>query len=54
MHVIPVTLKAEMGRITVQGQPEQKVSKTHILSNKLVVHICNPSWVEGIGKRIEV
>jgi hypothetical protein len=43
----------EIGRITIQGQSRQKVSKTSISTNKLsmVVHICNASYVGGIARR---
>jgi hypothetical protein len=46
----------EIGRITIQGQTREKVSKTLILTNKpgMVVHIYDPSYVEGISRRIKV
>jgi hypothetical protein len=41
--VIPATLVAEIGRITVGDQPEPKVSEIPISTNKLgmVVQTCN-------------
>jgi hypothetical protein len=46
MPVIPATWEVEIGRITVSGQPRQKVCET-ISTNKLevVTHICNPSYL---------
>jgi hypothetical protein len=57
MPVIQDIQEAEIGRITVQGQPGQKVSETlPTPKNKLgvVVHVCNPSHLGGIGRRIMV
>jgi hypothetical protein len=44
--IIQVTGEVEMERITVQGQPGKKISKTLISTNKLgmVVYICTPSY----------
>jgi hypothetical protein len=53
--VIATTWEAEMARVTVQGQPEQKVSKN--LSQKqtrYVGHICNTSYTRNRSKRIAV
>jgi hypothetical protein len=49
-------IPAEIGRIKVQGQPRQKVSETSISTSKLgvVVHICNPSYALGVGRRLAV
>jgi hypothetical protein len=33
-HVIPATRKAEIRRITVQGQPGKKLTRPHLNSNK--------------------
>jgi hypothetical protein len=54
--VIPTTQEAEIGRITVQGQPRQKVSETPIPIKKsgVVLGACNPSYIEGINRRIMV
>jgi hypothetical protein len=56
MPVIPATQEVEIGKIEVQGQPMQKVSETPPISmNKPgVVHICNPNYVGGIGRKIMV
>jgi hypothetical protein len=43
MPVISATWEAEIRRIAVQGQPEQKVSETHISTNKLVMVADLPS-----------
>jgi cytochrome c5 len=41
----PTTREMEIGRIVVQNQPGQEVSKTYTSPNKLgvVTHACNPS-----------
>jgi hypothetical protein len=41
--------EVEIGRIAVQGQPEQKVSKTPISTNKpgIVGHHCNLNYMGG-------
>jgi hypothetical protein len=53
--VIPVTWEMEIGRITVQGQPRQKVSIT--LSQQTSGYddtLCNTMQAISIGKRITV
>jgi hypothetical protein len=47
--IIPATWKVKIRRITVRGQPRQKVSETPISTNKLcmVVHTCDPSYLGG-------
>jgi hypothetical protein len=54
--VILATQEVEIRRITVPGQPRQKVRKTPMSTNKtgVLVHACNPSYDEGISKRIVV
>jgi hypothetical protein len=44
----------EIRRITVQGQPEQKVRKTTSQQNKLdmVAHTCDPSYFRSIVRKI--
>jgi hypothetical protein len=44
-------------RIAVPGQPRQKDNETPHLNKQarcVLVHICNPSHVGGIGRRISV
>jgi hypothetical protein len=50
----PSDSEAESGRITVGGQPGQKVSGTlsQQVSWAVLVHISNPTYVGGTGKRI--
>jgi hypothetical protein len=50
MPIIPASQEVEIGRIAVQGQPGQKVSKTKL---GIVVHSCNPNYA-AVGKRIIV
>jgi hypothetical protein len=47
--VIPATREAEIRRITVQGQPRQKVSNIVMSTNNLgtVACICNTSYTEA-------
>jgi hypothetical protein len=47
--VIPATKETEIGRITVQGQPRQKVSKTP--SQQEMGCACNPGYVGGISRK---
>jgi hypothetical protein len=51
---MPLSQEAEIGRILDQDHPGKKV-RPH-LNNKLgmVVHIHDPSYIGGIGKRIVV
>jgi hypothetical protein len=44
----------EIGKITVQRQPWQKLSETPISINKLgsAVNVCGPSSMGGTGRRI--
>jgi hypothetical protein len=54
--VILLTWEAEMGRITVRGQPEQKV---HAISSKSIkagrgAHACHPSYIGRVNRRIKV
>jgi hypothetical protein len=52
---IPATWEAEMGRFEVRGQPGQKVRELpfwQISYGGLCT--CNPSYMVGIGRRIEV
>jgi hypothetical protein len=54
MTVISATREAEIGRIVVPGQFREKVSETpHVnkTSWRCGTH-SNPSYVEGIGRRI--
>jgi hypothetical protein len=54
--VIPASWKVEIRRISVQGQPRQKVSKTPISTNKLGVVVCvyDPSCARDKGRWIMV
>jgi hypothetical protein len=55
--VIPTTPQAEsIGKITVGGQPSQKVSETSISANKLGMVVCsyNPSSLGSLTRRIVV
>jgi hypothetical protein len=49
MPMILPTWEAKLGRIVVQNQPRQKLSKTPISINKLymVAHTYGPSYVGG-------
>jgi hypothetical protein len=51
MPVISAIQEVEIGRIMVQSQPRQKVSKTPV---GMVVHFHNPSYMEGKGKMAAV
>jgi hypothetical protein len=55
-YVILATQEAEMGRITVQGQPRQKNKRDPLSINKsgMVAQICNPSYMGAISRRIMV
>jgi hypothetical protein len=55
MPVISATQEAEIGIIVVQGQPEQD-SEASISPDKMgvVVHDCNPNYVDDVGRRIDV
>jgi hypothetical protein len=46
----------EIGKIMVQVQPRQKVSKTPISRKRVSVveHFCNPSYAGGISRLILV
>jgi hypothetical protein len=50
LPVIPATQEEEIRRLTVAGQPRQKVYKIPMSTNKIGVvgHACNPSY---IGRR---
>jgi hypothetical protein len=53
MPIIPVSWEAEIGKIMVQGQPEQNFSKILSISTNMVgmvAHICNPSNEGGISR----
>jgi hypothetical protein len=53
MPVIPATQEAEIGRITVKGQPGQKARNPFRQNNPdVVVHTCNSSYAGRIGRRI--
>jgi hypothetical protein len=58
MPVILATPKAEVGRITVQNQLEQKVLKTPTQPIKRVQHdghcTCHPNYAGSVNKRIKV
>jgi hypothetical protein len=56
MPVILATEKAEIRRITVQGQLRYKVSETPISTNEpgTAVHAGEPGYVGGIGRQITV
>jgi hypothetical protein len=53
---IPATQNLKIWRITVPGQLQQKVSETPLQQIKIdiVQHICNPSYMGDVGKRIPV
>jgi hypothetical protein len=54
--IIAATQEVEISRIMVESHPGQNNSKTPISTNKLgvVVSICGPSYVGGMGRRIMV
>jgi hypothetical protein len=59
MPVIPATWEVEIGRIMVLLRvfsPGKKTKQNFILTKKsgMVVHICNPNKMVGIGRRIVV
>jgi hypothetical protein len=55
MPVILSTQVTEIWRTEVQGQPQQKVSETLIIMNKLgIVLTCNPSCAGGICRCVKV
>jgi hypothetical protein len=50
MPVIPATLEAETGGLQFDGSSSRDpVSKT---KPDVVLHVCNSSYSEGIGRRI--
>jgi hypothetical protein len=54
--IIPAILEAEIGRITVSGQPQQNVSKTPCqpVSWMWLYQPCDPSYAGGLGRMIEI
>jgi hypothetical protein len=55
MPIVSATLEAEIQRIKVQGQSEQKLARSHL--NQQAGHNgvhCNPSYMGGISRRIAV
>jgi hypothetical protein len=52
MSIIPATWEAEIWRIAVQTQPQQKDRETQ--SQPTVHGVCHPSYVGSIKKRIMV
>jgi hypothetical protein len=56
MSIIPAMQKAEIRRIVVPGQPEQKVSEIPTLTNKpsMVGHVCDLTYIGGGVCRITV
>jgi hypothetical protein len=56
IFVITATQEVGIWRIVVSGQSKPKIRKNPISTNKLgvVVHIRNPSYAGGIGRRVTV
>jgi hypothetical protein len=59
--IIPATQGAEIGRMEIQGQPQQKVSETSSQPKKkkkkklvMVAHTCLFSYKKGVNRRIVV
>jgi hypothetical protein len=49
--------ETDIGKITVQDQPEQKVGKRNLISTSklgVVMSNCNPSYMGDIGRRIVI
>jgi hypothetical protein len=52
-NVILPTQEAEISRIVVSCHPGKKSVRLHRNKNlRVVVHLCNPNYEEGIGSRI--
>jgi hypothetical protein len=50
----PSYLEVEMGKIMIQGQPRQKLSKTPSQPIKFgaMVHACHTRYMKGINRRL--
>jgi hypothetical protein len=49
--IIPASWESEIGKIMIQGQPDQKYNSISTNKPGIVVHSCNPNFVGDTGRR---